>query len=457
MLSSWVVSEKGLAVASFITRKKLSSFRIVILGFAIIIFFGTTLLMLPISSRSGEAASFSDAIFTATSATCVTGLVVRDTASGWTAFGQIVILTMIQLGGLGVVLASASFALISGKRISLGERSMLQSTFAAPKVEGMVRMVKFIIKVTLITELVGAVAMMPTLCGEYGIRGVWLAVFLSISAFCNAGFDILGTAETPYASLTAYADNPIVCITISLLIVLGGIGFITWNDIIANRGKVKRYTMQSKVILTTTAILIAVPALSFFVFEYGNLPGTERALASLFHSVTTRTAGFNVEDVATMSEPSKAFTIVLMLIGGSPGSTAGGIKTTTLAVLLANFVSVCFRREESNLFGRRIVDDTIKQASAVFMMYVGFTLLGGAAISFFEGLPYLSCLFECASAIGTVGLTCGITPGLGAFSRIILMSFMFLGRVGGLTIVYAATKDLHRNVGRLPHEDIAVG
>ena len=444
-------------MASIITRKKLSSFRIVVLGFAAIILIGTALLMLPISSRSASPASFSDAIFTATSATCVTALVVKDTATGWTMFGQIVIIAMIQMGGLGVVLASASFSLLSGRRISLRERSMLQETFAAPRVEGMARMAIFILEVTFFTELLGAFTLMPVMCNEYGLRGIWMAVFLSISAFCNAGFDILGTAETPYASLTAYADNPIVCITISLLIVLGGIGFITWNDIIANRGKVKRYTMQSKVILTTTAILIAVPALSFFVFEYGNLPGTERALASLFHSVTTRTAGFNVEDVATMSEPSKAFTIVLMLIGGSPGSTAGGIKTTTLAVLLANFVSVCFRREESNLFGRRIVDDTIKQASAVFMMYVGFTLLGGAAISFFEGLPYLSCLFECASAIGTVGLTCGITPGLGAFSRIILMSFMFLGRVGGLTIVYAATKDLHRNVGRLPHEDIAVG
>ena len=457
MLSSWVVSEKGLAVASFITRKKLSSFRIVILGFAIIIFFGTTLLMLPISSRSGEAASFSDAIFTATSATCVTGLVVRDTASGWTAFGQIVILTMIQLGGLGVVLASASFALISGKRISLGERSMLQSTFAAPKVEGMVRMVKFIIKVTLITELVGAVAMMPTLCGEYGIRGVWLAVFLSISAFCNAGFDILGTPESPYVSLTSFADNPSIVIVISLLIVLGGIGFFTWDDIVTNRGRFKRYSMQSKVILSTTAMLIVIPALYFFVFEYETLPASERTLASLFHSVTTRTAGFNVEDLSTLTEPSQAFTIILMLIGGSPGSTAGGIKTTTFTVLLANFAAVCFRREETHLYGRRIVDDIVKQASAIFMMYVGLALLGGAALCHIEGIPYLSCLFECASALGTVGLTRGITPSLCELSRIILMLFMFLGRVGGLTVVYAATKDVGRSRSRLPHEEIAVG
>ncbi|MDO5107767.1 MAG: potassium transporter TrkG, partial [Coriobacteriaceae bacterium] len=327
----------------------------------------------------------------------------------------------------------------------------------APRVEGMARMAVFILEVTFATELLGAFAMMPTLCLEYGARGVWLAVFLSISAFCNAGFDIMGTPEAPYVSLTAYADNPSIVIAISLLIVLGGIGFFTWDDIVTNRGRFKRYSMQSKVILATTAILIVLPALYFFVFEYGDLPATERTLASLFQSVTTRTAGFNVEDLSTMSEPSQALTIILMLIGGSPGSTAGGVKTTTLAVLIANFISVCFRREETNLFGRRIVDDIVKQASAVFIMYVGLALLGGVTICLIEGLPYLSCLYECASAIGTVGLTCGITPSLGTISRIILMLFMFLGRVGGLTVVYAATKDLRRSFSRLPHEDITIG
>lgn len=444
-------------MAAAITRKKLSSFRITILAFAGIILIGTLLLSLPVSSRNGVPSSLGDALFTAVSATCVTGLVVQDTATHWSFFGQAVILLMIQVGGLGVVMASATFALLSGRKISLKERSMMQEAFAAPRMEGMVRMATFILRVTFAIEIVSALIMMPTLCGEYGFRGIWMAFFVSVSAFCNAGFDIMGRLDYLFPSLSAYATNPLICFTISTLIVLGGIGFVTWNDISSNKGNFRRYSMQSKVILTMTAILITLPALFFFLFEYDSLPPIERVLSSIFQSVTTRTAGFNVEDMSKMSEPGQALTIILMLIGGSPGSTAGGIKTTTLAVLLANFAAVSFRKSEAHFFGRRLDDDVIKQAGAIFMMYIGLILLGAVTICLIEGLPYLSCLFECASAIGTVGLTLGITPQLGTASRIILMMLMFLGRVGGLTLIYAATKDMRRSLSKLPHEHIIVG
>ncbi len=428
-----------------------------ILGFAGIILIGTVLLMLPISTVDGHASSFADAIFTATSATCVTGLIVHDTATTWSAFGQAVIILMIQMGGLGVVMASATFALASGRKISLKERSMLKDTFAAPRMEGMARMAVFILKITFVTELIGALIMMPSFCADHGLRGVWMAVFESISAFCNAGFDIMGTPGNLYTSLCGYATNPVICGAISLLIILGGIGFVTWGDIFSNGRRIKRYSMQSKVILVTTAVLIVAPALFFYAFEYGNLPAGERVIASVFQSVTTRTAGFNVQDLSQMSEPGQALTILLMLIGGSPGSTAGGIKTTTLAVLCANFGAVCIRKEETNAFGRRIKDDVVKQAAAIFMLYIGLALLGAVAICLIEGLPYLTCLFECASAIGTVGLTMGITPSLGLASRAVLMLYMFIGRVGGLTIIYAATKEARRSVSKLPHESITVG
>ncbi len=444
-------------MAAAITRKKLSSFRIIILAFAGIILLGSILLSLPFSTRSGSPSSFADALFTAVSATCVTGLVVQDTATHWSFFGQSVILLMIQIGGLGVVMASASFALLSGRKISLKERSMMQEAFAAPRMEGIVRMATFILRVTFATELIGALIMMPTLCGEYGFNGIWMSLFVSISAFCNAGFDIMGRLGYLFPSLSAYATNPLICFTISALIVFGGIGFVTWNDISSNKGRFRRYSVQSKVIIMMTAILIILPALFFFFFEYHSLPPTERVLSSVFQSITTRTAGFNVEDMTKMSEPGQALTIILMLIGGSPGSTAGGIKTTTLAVLLANFIAVSFRKEEAHLFGRRLDDDVIKQAGAIFMMYVGLVLLGAVIICLIEGLPYLSCLFECASAIGTVGLSLGITPQLGIASRIILMMLMFLGRVGGLTVIYAATKDMRRSLSRLPHEHVTVG
>ncbi len=415
------------------------------------------LLMLPISSRRGVTTSFGTALFTATSATCVTGLVVRDTATHWSVFGQVVILALIQTGGFGIIMAAAGFSLLSGRRISLRERSMMGDAFATRRVGGIVRLATFVFTVTFAVELLGAVLLAAPLCMEYGPRGIWIALFLSISAFCNAGFDILGKNDVLFPSLSEFATNPVICLTICSLIVIGGIGFATWSDITKHRLRFRRYSLQSKIILVTSLLLITVPTLFFFLFEYQRLPMAERLLASFFQSITPRTAGFNVEDMSVMTEPGQALTIILMLIGGSPGSTAGGIKNTTLAVLFASFMAICSRRDEADIFGRRIDDNIIKQAGAILTMYVALSLLGATALCLIEGLPYLACLFECVSAIGTVGMTVGITPRLHAISRAILIAYMFVGRVGGLTLIYAATESPKKNPAKLPRENVTVG
>ncbi|MDY5934283.1 MAG: potassium transporter TrkG, partial [Oscillospiraceae bacterium] len=314
-------------------KKRLTTFQTIFLGFSGVILIGTLLLMLPISSASGKVTPFNQSLFTATSAVCVTGLVVQDTGSYWSMFGQSVILALIQIGGLGVVTVAASFALISGRKISLMQRSTMQEAIAAPKVGGIVRLTGFILKATLLFELAGAALLMPVFCRDYGLKGVWMAVFHSISAFCNAGFDIMGTEGAKYQSFTSYADNPLLNIVIMLLIVIGGIGFLTWEDIFTNKHRIKRYRMQSKIILVMTAILIVLPTLFFFFFDFSELSFGKRLLSSLFQAITPRTAGFNTADLSAMSSVSKAVMMVLMLIGGSPGSTAGGMKTTTIAVL----------------------------------------------------------------------------------------------------------------------------
>ena len=415
------------------------------------------LLMLPISSRRGAATSFETALFTATSATCVTGLVVRDTATHWSVFGQVVILALIQTGGFGIIMAAAGVSLLSGRRISLRERSMMGDAFATRRVGGIVRLAAFVFTVTIAVELLGTVLMTPSLCAEYGPRGVWIAFFLSISAFCNAGFDILGKHDVLFPSLSEFATNPVICLTICMLIIVGGIGFATWDDITSKKQHFKRYSLQSKIILVSSFFLITIPALFFFLFEYQRLPVAERLLASFFQSITPRTAGFNVEDMSVMTEPGQALTIILMLIGGSPGSTAGGIKNTTLVVLMASFISICYRRSEADIYGRRIDDNVIKQAGAILTMYVGLSLIGATILCLIEDLPYLACLFECVSAIGTVGMTVGITPQLHTASHIILIAYMFVGRVGGLTLIYAATENPKKNPAKLPREHVTVG
>lgn len=422
-----------------------------------IIIIGSLLLMLPISSASGKVTPFNESLFTATSAVCVTGLVVQDTGSYWSTFGQAIILILIQIGGLGVITVAASFALLSGRKISLMQRSTMQEAIAAPKIGGIVRLTGFVLKATLIFELSGAVIMMPVLCKDYGVKGVWLAVFHSISAFCNAGFDILGTDASKYVSLTQYVNCTSINLAVIFLIVIGGIGFLTWEDIYTNKLHFRRYRMQSKVILITSAILIIVPALYFFFFDLNNLPIKQRILSSLFQSVTTRTAGFNTVDLTALQEPSIATMIVLMIIGGSPGSTAGGIKTTTVAVLIANSLATFGRKESSHFFKRRIDNQVVKNASTILIMYLVLSFTGAVAISTAEKIPFLKCLFETSSAIGTVGLTLGITPELGLFSQLILILLMFCGRVGGLTLIYAAISNTKKNISKYPLEHITVG
>ena len=438
-------------------KHRLSSFQIIISGFVGVILLGALLLMLPVSTTEGCITPFNETLFTATSAVCVTGLVVQDTGSYWSGFGQAVILALIQIGGLGVVTVAASFALLSGRKISLMQRSTMQDAISAPKVGGVVRLTQFILRGTFLIELLGAAAMLPVFCRDYGWRGIWMAMFHSISAFCNAGFDILGTENNLYPSLTGYTGSPIINITIMLLIVIGGIGFLTWDDICEHKWHFHRYRVQSKVILAITGFLIVVPAAFFFFEDFSALPTGTQLLVSFFQSVTTRTAGFNTVALSAMSGASKGIMILLMLIGGAPGSTAGGMKTTTLGVLLANAVATFRQRDNAQFFKRRIDCNTVKTASTILTMYLTLFFGGGIFISVYEHLPLSDCLYETSSAVGTVGLTLGITPQLHIPSQIVLIILMYLGRVGGLTLIYATLSGKKAGNAKLPQEKITVG
>lgn len=435
---------------------KLSSSQIIILGFAAMILVGSLLLTLPFATRDGQGAPFFDALFTATSAACVTGLVVRDTASYWTGFGQAVILTLIQIGGMGVVTFAVVIFTAAGQRITLKQRGTMQEAISAPKIGGIVRLTGFIITMTALFELLGAALLAPVFCGKFGLlRGLWCSLFHSVSAFCNAGFDLMGRGA-PFSSLTGFVSHPAVNAVIMLLIVIGGIGFATWDDIRTNRLRFQRYRMQSKVIFTTTLLLIFLPAVYFFFFEFSGLPLGARLWGSLFQSVTARTAGFNTLDLNLMSEGGQGIMMLLMLTGGAPGSTAGGMKVTTLAVLLSTALCVIRRREYTHFFGRRVEEETVRSAAAILTLYLVLFLGGGFLISRLEGLPLVACLFESASAVGTAGLTLGLTTRLGAVSRGILILLMYCGRVGALTLVFAALSG-KSSPARLPSEKLIVG
>ena len=318
-------------------------------------------------------------------------------------------------------------------------------------------MTKFILKTSVLIELTGAVLLMPVFCKDFGLgKGIWYAIFHSISAFCNAGFDLIGI-RAPFSSLTSYSANPIVNITIMALIIIGGIGFLTWADVRHNKLRWKKYRMQSKVILSVTVGLIFIPAVYFFFFEFGEMSFGERIWNSLFQAVTPRTAGFNTADLTLLSETGLMVMIVLMLIGGSPGSTAGGMKTTTAAVMCSNALSVFQKKESAHFYGRRIPEESVRLAATVFMMYVTLFLGGGMVISYVEDVPLLTALFETGSAIGTVGLSLGLTPMLGGVSKAILIGLMFFGRVGGLTLVFAAVSERRITMSKLPQEKITVG
>mgnify|MGYP000198191139 CR=1 FL=1 len=438
-------------------HKHITSFQIIILGFLSVIILGSILLMLPVATRDGKGAVCSDALFTATSAVCVTGLVIHDTATYWSMFGQSVILFLIQIGGMGIVTVAVSVAAFSGRKIGLMQRSTMQEAVSAHHVGGIVRLTKFILKTSVCIELIGAALLLPAFIRDFGItKGLWYALFHSVSAFCNAGFDLIGIKE-PFSSLTSYSSQPFFNFTVMALIIIGGIGFLTWEDINNNKLHFRKYRMQSKVIFMVTGLLIFLPALYFFYFEFSNVPLTERVWVSLFQSVTPRTAGFNTADLTLLSEVGQMLIIMLMLIGGSPGSTAGGMKTTTLAVLVSSALSVFRKKEHTHFFGRQIPDGTIRNAATIFLMYIVLFLVGGMVISRTEDIPLMTALFETASAIGTVGLSLGITPKLGLVSHIILICLMFFGRVGGLTLIFATISEKKPNGSKYPQEKITVG
>ncbi len=449
-------------MAFVLKKRKLSSSQIILLGFLGVIAVGTFLLMLPCSKAGAGGAPFLDALFTATSAVCVTGLVTNDTATYWSAFGQAVLLCLIQTGGLGVITIAIFVTRLSGRKIGLMQRSTMQESIAAPQMGGIVRMVGFILKMVVIIELLGAAALLPVMIMEFGVgKGIWYAVFHSISSFCNAGFDLMGIKEQ-YSSLTSYTGNVVVNVVVMLLIVTGGIGFLTWDDIKRNRLHLRRYRMQSKVVLSVTCVLLLLPAIYFYFSEFGTpvwegMSTGERILAALFQSVTTRTAGYNTVDLTKLTESGQMIMIILMLIGGSPGSTAGGMKVTTFAVLFATAIAVFRRRPNAHIFGRRIPNDTAHYAATVLILYLSLFLAGGIFIGSVEHMAILPALFEAASAIGTVGVTLGITPSLCTASKIVLIILMFLGRVGGMTIVYAALARKHPYVSEFPQEKIMVG
>ncbi len=438
-------------------RKNMSTFRVIIFSFFSLIMLGTFLLMLPISSKEGCFTHFADALFTAVSSTCVTGLIVKDTATYWSWFGQGVIIAMIQIGGMGVITVGLAIMRASGMKIGLWHRSTMRNSIAATNIGGMVKLTGFILKTTLIIELIGALLLFPVFCNDFGFwQGLWYSLFHSISAFCNAGFDLMGVREQ-FSSLTTYSGNIYLNCVIMFLIVSGGIGFLVWSDIKTHKLRLKKYSLQSKIVLLTTFLLIFLPALFFFINEYNDLKLSDRIISSLFQSVTARTAGFNTQDLSQMNDSGSVIMIMLMLIGGSPGSTAGGMKTVTFAVLFLSAITVFSRKNDVQCFKRRISDETVRNAGAVLFMYLVLFFTSGIIISTMEHLPLLTCLFETGSAIGTVGLTLGITTKLSMLSKIILMALMFFGRVGGLTLIYAALPSSGNKNSRLPLEPVSIG
>ncbi len=438
-------------------RLRLSHFQIIVFGFLLLVILGAGLLSLPFASKERGSVSFFDALFTSVSATCVTGLVVRDTATTWTVFGKIVIIVLIQIGGLGVVTVSLLFSMILNKKIGLAQRSLMQESISASQVGGIVRLTRFIVTVVAATEVLGGIAMSPVFIRDFGFpKGLALSFFHSVSAFCNAGFDLMGEAA-PFSSMTAYARNVPINLILVFLILFGGIGFKTWDDFRLHKLRLRRYSLQSKVVLSFSLGLLVLPFLYFFLAENSNMPIGERILAALFQTAAPRTAGMNTTDLNALSDGGIALTIFLMLIGGASGSTAGGMKITTVAVMFIAAFSVFRQKKEVSAFGRRVDPDSVLKASAVILMYLMLCFISAIALCRIEMLPLKTCLFETASAIATVGLTLGITPGLHTASKIILMFLMFLGRVGGLTVIFAALNENKGKEGRLPVENISIG
>lgn len=438
-----------------------SSMRKIVCGFLLIIFVGALLLSLPISSKSGQWTNFTDALFTSTSATCVTGLIAFDTYSHWSIFGQITILAMIQIGGIGFMTIITLFSMFLGKKINIRERRLLMQSAGSLHIGGVVKLIKKIVIGTALFEGIGAIVLALRFCPVMGLyEGIYNAVFHSISAFCNAGFDLMGKYEA-FSSLTHFKEDITVNVTVMILIITGGIGFIVWNDIYIHKFKFRNYQLHSKIVLITTLLLIFIPAVSFFFLEsngeFKNLTLPQKITAAFFQSVTLRTAGFNTINLSSLSEGGNILSIFLMFVGGSPGSTAGGIKTTTLAVMLLSAVASTSQSENIYIFKRKISNDITRQAAAVITVYVAAILFSSIVMCHMEPFSATDVLFEVVSASGTVGLTKGITTLLSPVSKYILIFLMFGGRVGGVTLMISITKQKQDALISYPAEKILIG
>lgn len=439
-----------------------SPMKIILAGYCLIILLGSLLLWLPVATRARESVPFSDAFFTATSATCVTGLVRFDTYTCWSGFGQVIILCLIQIGGVGFMTLAITAMAAAGRKIGLQSRMLMQNSISAPHLGGIVRITRFILLGTLLVEGIGVILLGFYFIPRLGFgEGLWYSVFHAISAFCNAGFDLFGQFS-PGSSLTTVGGNWYVNMIIMVLIVVGGLGFLVWKDLLDHRFSFSKLRLHSKIVLITTGVLILGGAACLFWLESGNpsfeaMGGSEKVLTSLFQSVTSRTAGFNSVNLSTMTQASQFVMIILMLIGGSTGSTAGGIKTTTAAVQLLSIRTIFRGRKSVEAYHRSIEDAVVRTASCITCLYLLLSVGVGLVISHLEAIPFLTSLYESVSAIATVGLTLGITAQLGFVSKILLALLMIFGRAGSLTILLAFTSDKKKIAARYPVEKVTVG
>ena len=442
---------------------KISPMKIILGGYCTVILLGTLLLALPFATKGAGSTGITDCFFTATSVTCVTGLIRFDTFTHWTLFGQLVIMLLIQIGGVGFMTVAIMALVFAHKKISLSQRALMQNSVSAPHLGDIVHMTKFIAGGTLVVEGIGALLLSFAFVPRFGVaKGIYFSIFHSISAFCNGGFDLMGGTTGEFSSLTGYMSNWYVNIVIMLLIFVGGLGFFVWYDVGAKKGRFKRFNLQSKLVLTISFFLVFLGAAALFVLEFSSsategLTVGEKICAALFQSVSVRTAGFNTIDLSVMSEAGKFVMISLMLIGGSTGSTAGGMKTTTVYVLCASISATFFHRKNIEAFGRRLEENVIRTATCVFMIYIIGVTGSAVLISAVEGIPMVTALFETASAMATVGLSFGVTPTVGMFSKMLLAFLMICGRVGSITMLLAFSSNKNYTSSRLAMEKVQVG
>lgn len=442
------------------TRRHLTQTQFIVYGFIAIILIGALLLCTPIASRTHTATPFLDSLFTTVSSTCVTGLVVVDTYVHWSLFGQIVILFLIQIGGLGFITIGVLFSLILRRKIGLKTRGLMQESVNTIKIGGIIRLARKIIRGTLLIEGAGAILLSIRFSFDFGVpKGIYYGIFHSISAFCNAGFDLMGV-NGEFNSLCDYAGDPWVNIVIMSLIVIGGIGFVVWDDISINKFKFRKYSFHTKIVLVTTLFLIVSSSTLFYIVEYDNtMEGMnvgERILASMFSAITARTAGFNTIDTGSLKGASLLLTCILMFIGGSPGSTAGGIKTTTFFVLMVNLFAN-MRGGKSGIFRRRFEDGAIKKASMVFILNLVLCMMAMFVILAITNLAFSDIMFEVFSAMGTAGMSTGVTRDLNEGARCIIMLLMFCGRVGSLSFALSFLQKKKVPPVCYPQEKISIG